>query len=123
MFICHNCQKPVGPKVSPVRVVESTRAMTYTRKDAEGIPVTSSGSEIVREINLCRSCVGEPEPRQLQAAAPFDKKETFQAIRRHVNGSGNKKGCQESPFECRICRGFMKIFADMPLGTLSEALA
>src|SRR4051812_23187914 len=59
MFICATCQKSVGPKVAPVKIVVASRTVVYTRINAEGVPYPSIGLEIEREESICPKCLGQ----------------------------------------------------------------
>lgn len=58
MFTCATCQKSVGPKVSPIRIVVHSRVRTYENETADGIK-QSIGGEIEREENICPKCLGQ----------------------------------------------------------------
>jgi len=58
MFICDGCANPIGPSISPIRVITETRIQHYQNKNSEGELVTSQGFEIVHEQILCATCAG-----------------------------------------------------------------
>ena len=51
-FKCDNCSEPQPNGVKPNRVVVETRNVTYKTRDGQ----ISSGTEIVKEVNLCGTC-------------------------------------------------------------------
>ena len=51
-FICEGCEKPQGIGSRPNKTVTETRKVSYKN----GNKVTY-GTEIVKEVNLCDSCV------------------------------------------------------------------
>ncbi len=61
MFNCNVCEKSIGPRIKPVRVVTKTRAKEYHNEfyvldeweNRELKKVDSVGSEIVSEVLLC----------------------------------------------------------------------
>lgn len=66
MFNCAACLKSVGPKISPLRIITGTRAVSYHneyyREDELGrkqlIKVDSLGEEITGEEKVCPDCAG-----------------------------------------------------------------
>lgn len=57
-FKCDYCSEPQDNGVKPNRIVVETRNVTYSLKNGE----TSSGTEIVKEVDLCVGCKGNTEP-------------------------------------------------------------
>ena len=54
-FKCTYCNEPQPTGTSQNRVVVETRNVTYPTKDGQ----TTSGTEIVKEVNLCVTCAAE----------------------------------------------------------------
>lgn len=52
-FRCDYCNEPQENNTKPNRVVVETRNVTYQTKDGQ----TPSGTEIVKEVDLCVGCV------------------------------------------------------------------
>ena len=52
-FKCDNCSEAQPNGVKPNRVVVETRNVTYK---ARGEGQTPTGTEIVKEVNLCATC-------------------------------------------------------------------
>lgn len=53
MFNCQECNQPIGPNVSPIKVVTKKRQKVYTNGDGD---VIGFGWEIVKEEQLCENC-------------------------------------------------------------------
>ena len=56
-FKCNYCSKPQLNGVKPNRVVVETRNVTYRTNDGQ----TPTGTEIVKEVDLCATCVVEQD--------------------------------------------------------------
>jgi hypothetical protein len=52
-FKCDYCSEPQPNGIKPNKVVVETRNVTYRTKDGQ----TPSGTEIVKEVDLCTGCV------------------------------------------------------------------
>ena len=57
-FICDRCKKPQPKKAKPHRVIVETRTKEYAARSKNGYQIDpgGSGSEIVREEQLCKKC-------------------------------------------------------------------
>ncbi len=55
-FKCTYCNEPQLNGIKPIKVVVETRNVTYPRKGDGQAP---TGTEIVKEVALCASCVTE----------------------------------------------------------------
>ena len=55
-FKCDYCSEPQENHTKPNRVVTETRNVTYKTNDGQ----TPSGTEIVKEVDLCMDCVANP---------------------------------------------------------------
>ncbi len=53
-FKCDDCNEPQPNGTKPNKVVVETRNVTYPTRDGQ----TSSGTEIVKEVDLCANCKG-----------------------------------------------------------------
>ena len=51
-FKCDYCNKPQENNTKPNRVVVETRDVTYKTRDGQ----TPTGTEIVKEVDLCKGC-------------------------------------------------------------------
>ena len=54
-FKCDYCNEAQENNTKPNRIVVETRNVTYQTKDGQ----TPSGTEIVKEVDLCANCEGE----------------------------------------------------------------
>jgi len=51
-FKCDYCDKPQIDGTKPNKVITKTRNVTYKSKEGK----ISTGTEIVKEVNLCNNC-------------------------------------------------------------------
>lgn len=58
MFKCASCETNIGPHVSPTRVVIETRTKLYPPREEANDP-GGVGVEVVKEVNVCPTCVSE----------------------------------------------------------------
>lgn len=80
MFVCQKCEKVVGPRVRPVKLIVETRDAVYPhrpkvfkvrtgdsksrwRDDSGG-----NGLEIVKEVDACAECAEASQPVDAAAA-------------------------------------------------------
>lgn len=59
MFKCEICGNITKPNEKQYKKVVETREKTYSYIDKYGNEKTSTGSEIVKEINICEKCAEE----------------------------------------------------------------
>jgi hypothetical protein len=60
MYKCQNCKCSSEPKETLNKVVVSKREVEYNNKIDDRVK-TSRGFETVKEINVCKKCVGKYE--------------------------------------------------------------
>jgi hypothetical protein len=124
MFKCAKCkvQQPAGTK--PILTVIEEREVTYNviKKDEEGeeFPTTTSGREVVKEVNLCRGCAGLPLLKK-DVLSPFAVRGFL--ITRNVMPNDHRRRCKESPDDCHLCKNFVAQASNLPLHFLSMALS
>ena len=76
MYICDLCHACIGPDKHPTKVVVETREVVYPERFAERVTEDwegrertetvmidkgGKGWEIVKEISVCKSCLGEKD--------------------------------------------------------------
>ncbi len=63
MFHCQQCGRLTKPKEKSHTLVTERRTRTYTNKVTKDFTlryITTTGSEIVKEVKVCQDCVDNP---------------------------------------------------------------
>jgi hypothetical protein len=109
-------------------VTVKSRPSSYTYKDKDDNIKTSTGSEIVHEVRVCRPCAGEPP---LSAPEVVDLNRYLGMVAgSHIHAkkcNGFKvikddAGEEIDRIECKVCIGIKEQFRSMPLQVLSVGL-
>jgi hypothetical protein len=117
MFNCATCKNPVGPGVSPRKVITSAPCQ-HTMQVGGEIRVFA-GSKIVREDHLCNSCAGFPEV--VKRPLPTDDKAVKLAA--ITSAFVHARRCKEAhTSDCYVCKKNMEFMATIPASELGELL-
>lgn len=123
MFNCESCQRPTGPRVSPILVVTETRERVYLgigrdEEDRVLVPV-GTGYEIVKERKICPACAGVVVPTVREDGA-----EARVAKGVYLSALAHVKKCKEKLIEdCTICQRIVRVLSTIPapiISTLTE---
>lgn len=114
MFNCGMCKKAIGPKVSPVVLVDQVPCVhEYPDPEDNTKTLTSPGMRIVKETKVCHECAG--------VKAPSEKKEDYTGVLASAKGYfSHTKGCQRD--NCTVCARIRHIMEGLPLHVVSQIL-
>jgi hypothetical protein len=128
VFNCSNCERPVGPRVSPIMFPSAQRSRVYYGKNEAGEQtVVGFGSEIVSELHLCYRCAGTnppvetvPDFRYIVAQAE-GAHEHVRSCKRPLEATVDAKTGKVKE-GCAVCKFNMAWFASLTPQQLSHAL-
>jgi hypothetical protein len=116
VFNCSKCSKPIGPGISPFKLVDRVREVNYTNINIEGETFVTRGTEIVSESKICPTCYGVPK---VESQSEEDLSGILAGVK---SATIHARKCNKSPFDCKICLSGMKFYGELPPATLSRVL-
>lgn len=117
MYICEDCVKAIGPRVSPVLMVVGMRNVQYKNVNPESYEtVVTSGWEISKEVKLCRPCA------KMEPPAPPPPSTIEVALAGAQSREDHARRCKKPLEDCKVCQSNMGWFHSLSPLILSRVL-
>lgn len=125
MFVCQYCNKPCGPKISPILITDPSemRRVEYSNRgfDEDGNETINltSGFEITKEYKSCPPCAGV----EVKVEVPVDPSSFLLLTKSMHSHAASCTGFNKKTGEdCKLCKKNVEVFHSFPIQVLSRVL-